>query len=106
MHFRRPTCQAIRGQPSVLASTKIGKGLARLSQLLTNHPPQRVLERRLLALHVLAQRLVDEALVVAATGPIHLVAKPSNEIGVQADRDAGLARAGGTAGPRFPLLKS
>jgi hypothetical protein len=71
------------------------QGSARLAQFLTDHAPQGVFERRLVALDVVAQGRVDEALVVPAPGSIHLITIPINDVGIQPDGDAGLERRGG-----------
>src|SRR5436305_15060066 len=78
---RQPT-----GRGARLAGT-----LAR-AEFLSDNSPQRLLERLTLLVHKLSQSAIDESLVVTTTGCMDLALEPLNEIVVQANCDASLAR--------------
>lgn len=73
------------------AQAWIGGRLLFLARFFAQHAPQHSFERFPLALHVIAQRRVDQGLVVAARGLCYPVAEPVDDVGIQADRDPGLA---------------
>src|SRR5712692_2977154 len=62
-----------------------------VAELFPDHPAQRRFQRLLSAPDVLSQRLVDQSLIVTSASPIHLLAKPVQNIIIQPDRDSGLA---------------
>lgn len=57
------------------------------SQLFSDHSAQSVLKRAISISNVLPQRFVDQRLIVSPTGLMHLIAKPSQDVGIDADRD-------------------
>jgi len=65
--------------------------LARV-ELLSDNPPERLLERLTLPVHMLSQSGIDQSLVITATGCMHLALEPFDEVIVQADGDTSLSR--------------
>src|SRR5271157_6134096 len=65
-----------------------------LSQLLADDTSQGVFQfgRRLLALDVVAQHVIDDGLVIAAARVFHLIAEVIEDVAIQPDRDALLPR--------------
>jgi len=61
-------------------------------KLLAENAPERVLESCLVRLDEAAERPVDERLVVSAARLVDLPPEPGQDVVVDPDRDAGLAR--------------
>src|SRR5450631_4799887 len=61
-------------------------------QFLSDDAAQNGLEGFLSLLDECAQRIVDQRLIVPSAGRVDLVTKPLEQIVVEANRDAGLAR--------------
>jgi hypothetical protein len=66
-------------------------GLTR-AELLSDNPPQRLLERLTLPVHILSQSDIDQSLVVTTTGCMDLALEPLNEVIIQANGDTSLSR--------------
>ena len=75
-------------------------------ELLAKDAPNGTLERFGPTSGVLTQRVVDERLVAAAPGRVHLLPKPVDQVVVEADSNPGLPGWDPTTAPRLPLLKS
>lgn len=69
-------------QPALLTSS---------AQLCPDYATQRFLERLAAAIHNVSERLIDQALVIAAAGFVYLVTEPVQDLGVEADSDPDLA---------------
>jgi hypothetical protein len=64
------------------------------SELLSDDPPQSLLQRLPFPSYVLPQGVVEKSLVISTTRSMDLVFEPLDEIVVEANRDAGLPRGG------------
>jgi hypothetical protein len=64
---------------------------AGLFKLLAQNSSECLLKRFRLVRHVLAQRLVDQGLVVATAGSMDLLAEPLDYFVIETNRDPGLA---------------
>jgi hypothetical protein len=80
-----------RSHPLGGGGTGSPASLAR-SELLSDHSPERLLERLTLPVHVLSQSDIDESLVVTAAGCMDLPLEPFDEVIVQTNGDASLSR--------------
>jgi hypothetical protein len=74
-------------------------------QLLPNHPPEEVFGRLVGLIHIPAESLVDERLVVAAS-LVDPVPEPLQHLVIQADGDPGLVHRGPSHRSSLPPLKS
>ena len=62
------------------------------TQFLPDHLPQGLFQRLILMPDIGPQGVIHHGLVVAAAAGVHLLPEPVQEIGVDPDGDAGLAR--------------
>jgi hypothetical protein len=78
------------------ANTLVGHALcgALLSQFLADHASERLLERPRFVRDVFAECLVDQGLIVASAGRVHLTTEPLDYILVEANGDSRLAGVG------------
>jgi hypothetical protein len=61
-------------------------------ELLSDDPPQRLLQRLPFSFDVLSQGIIEKGLIITAARRMNLVFEPLNEIVVETDRDTGLPR--------------
>src|SRR5690606_4310397 len=73
--------------------------LAGVPQLFTKHSSKRRLKGLSLTLHMLTKRAIYQGLIVPTTSLIDLGFEPFDQVVIQADRDASLARRGLNYGP-------
>jgi len=91
--------------PSTSRAPGRDAGHPNLGKLLPEDESERCLERLALARDVLSQRQIDERLVVPAARRMHLLAEPSQDGVVKADRDSGPATGGRQHGAPLSLPK-
>jgi hypothetical protein len=97
--FAAPDLHATHAAPAVTAIANMimrerglmdapSLGLARAAEFLADHTADCALEGLLRTPNVLAQRVVDQTLIVAASGAVHLLKEPFENIFVNPNRDS------------------
>ena len=109
-HFAfRVSLFAFRSSPESLSSRPSGGTYffsTGVAEFLPDDAAQRGLQRLLNPANVLPKSIVDQALIVAAAGTVHLLPKPVKKIVIEPDRDSRLPLGTRTTAPRFAWLKS